>query len=91
MREAASFIASQKASDPAGLLAAATRMAETALRSWAKRRNLVKLSDLDDHQLADIGITREDLRWALNLPFSHDPGLALQDRALRNRGPGWRD
>lgn len=90
MREAASFIARQRAPDPAGLLSAATCLARTALRTWSRRRKLVKLSDLDDHQLADIGISREDLSWALNLPFSHDPSLALQDRAARNHTHGWR-
>jgi len=88
MREAASFIASQKASASEGLLSVATHMARTALRSWTQRRNLVKLGDFDDRQLADIGITREDLGWALNLPYSHDPSMALQERATRRRVQG---
>jgi hypothetical protein len=38
-----------------------------------------------------MGVTREDVRWALDLPFTHDPGIELQRRALRNRHRGWRE
>jgi hypothetical protein len=37
-----------------------------------------------------VGVTREDVRWALDLPFAYDPGVELQRRALRNRARGWR-
>jgi uncharacterized protein YjiS (DUF1127 family) len=36
-----------------------------ALRNWNDRRTVTALSDLDDHLLADIGLTRSDLDWAL--------------------------
>ena len=90
MREAASFIASQGSLAPAGVLTALLREMSTALRSWNKRRQVKTLGEFDDHLLADIGLTREDVRWALDLPFSYDPGVELQRRALRNRARGWR-
>jgi len=90
MREAASFIASQTGLAPAGVLSALLRDVRTAFRSWNARRHLKTLSEFDDHMLADIGITREDVRWALGLPFAYDPGIELQRRALRNRARGWR-
>ena len=90
MREAASFIASQTGSASAGVLSALLRDVSTAFRSWNARRHLKTLSEYDDHMLADIGITREDVRWALGLPFAYDPGIELQRRALRHRAQGWR-
>ena len=90
MREAASFIASRTGAAPEGLLAALAHQALAALRAWNNRRHLSRLSDLDDHLLADLGISREDVRWALDLPFSYDPGIELQKRAMRSRQCRWR-
>ena len=90
MREAASFIASRSNPTSAGLLPILARAAVHLQRAWARRRDLARLREFDDHQLADIGVTREDLRWALTQPFLHDPTAALQHRALRNRARGWR-
>ena len=90
MRDAAAFIATQSSSAPAGILAVFVQAARSSYRAWSGRHKLTSLLDLDDHMLADVGVTREDVRWALELPFSHDPALALQQRALRNRAQGWR-
>ena len=90
MREAASFIASQTRFAPAGALPALLNRVAKATRNWIGRRKLRQITELDDHLLCDIGVTREDVRWALELPFSYDPGLELQRRALRNRTRGWR-
>ena len=89
MRDAASFIASQSSCAPAGVLPAFAQQLRSALRAWRSRRKLTSLLDLDDHMLADVGVTREDVKWALDLPFSHDPGLELQRRALHQRVRGW--
>lgn len=91
MRNAATFIASQRSVAATGLLQGFVRSAMTMVRAWKNRRQLAYLSDLDDHLLADLGLTREDVRSALDLPFAHDPGLELQRRALRNRQLGWRE
>ncbi len=90
MREAASFIASQSRSAPAPILPALLDFAHAAWRGWANRRKLASLSEFDDHMLADIGLSRDDVQMALDLPFAQDPSVELQRRALRNRGRGWR-
>lgn len=63
-------------------------------KAVANRRAVVRLSDLDDHLLRDIGVTREDVRWSLDTPVHVDPShrLALrrlQGKAERRAGP-WR-
>ena len=85
MREAASFIASQQ-SVTAGLLSSLTNTAVRVYRNWKNRREVVLLTELDDHVLEDIGVTRGDVEAALSEPFSYDPSLQLQRIALRNRG-----
>ena len=89
MREAASFIAAQSHSAPAAILPSLLEGARSAWRAWSNRRRLADLSEFDDHMLADLGLTRGDVRRALDLPFAHDPSLELQRRALQNRGRGW--
>ena len=89
MREAASFIASRSGSAEAGVLYAIVDAAKIALKSWINRRRIATLTDFDDHMLADIGLTRNDLREALDLPFSLDVGRELQFRAGRNHRNGW--
>lgn len=90
MREAASFIASQTDCAADGLISGARRLLSSVAHHWKSRSDMARLRELDDHQLADIGITREDLSWALTRPFSHDPTHALEECALRRRGRGWR-
>jgi uncharacterized protein YjiS (DUF1127 family) len=89
MRNAASFIASQSVSSEAGLLLTVLRKAQEVFGAWKSRREVANLSDFDDHLLADIGLTRGDVREALDLPFSYDPGRELQIRASRSRPRGW--
>lgn len=36
------------------------------------------LNSLDDNLLKDIGVTREDVQWAMNLPLSQNASDALQ-------------
>jgi uncharacterized protein YjiS (DUF1127 family) len=45
------------------------------------RRELAHLSDLDDRMLADIGLTRTDLRDAYAEPLWQDPTSMLARRA----------
>ena len=89
MREAASFISSQSGSSEAGLLGDIFNVAREAFRSWQNRRQIASLAEFDDHMLSDIGLNRGDIREALELPFSHDPGRELQYRATRNQRNGW--
>ncbi len=67
---------------------AAARMAKitTAMRH---RRDMELLAGCDDRMLADIGLTRSDLRYALGEPFWRDPGAVLIARA-GDRRAAWR-
>ena len=60
------------------------------MRHWNDRRALTALSELDDYLLADIGLTRSDLDWALHQPSSALPSeelarLVHERRERRNR------
>jgi uncharacterized protein YjiS (DUF1127 family) len=90
MREAASFIASQSTADSAGVLSQLIDRAVRFLQARLHRRAALRLIDMDDHLLNDIGIARTDVQRALNQPFATDPTLELQAIALRNRRRGWR-
>jgi uncharacterized protein YjiS (DUF1127 family) len=89
MRNAASFIAGQNGSFEAGILHTIVRKTQEALEAWKLRRQIATLAEFDEHMLSDIGLTRRDVREALDLPFSHDPGRELQYRAFRHQARGW--
>ncbi|HLN09456.1 MAG TPA: DUF1127 domain-containing protein [Xanthobacteraceae bacterium] len=50
------------------------------------RRDVELLARFDDRMLADVGLTRSDVRYALSEPFWRDPGRVLMCRA-GERGP----
>ena len=52
-----------------------------AIRVGEHRRVLAALAELDDHGLADIGLSRQDLRDVTALPRGADPSLVLAERA----------
>ena len=55
-------------------------------RSWQAKRKLRKFQDLDDYLLNDIGLSRDDLRFGLNLPYDVDPVdelLRVRERRMR--------
>jgi hypothetical protein len=54
-------------------------------RNWKARRRVVQLESYDDFLLADIGVTRAELRWAAGLPLTVNAAVALEDRAFRRR------
>ncbi len=64
-------------------------------RNWAARRAIAKLEEYDDYMLSDIGVRRDDIRWAAGLPLTVNAALALEERAHRQRRagfekhPGW--
>jgi uncharacterized protein YjiS (DUF1127 family) len=51
------------------------------LRVAENRRVLGALGELDDRGLADIGLTRQDLRDVTALPVGADASIALAERA----------
>ena len=48
-----------------------------AFGAWRNRRAMADMRDLDDAQLADIGLSRRDVETALSSPISVDPTLHL--------------
>ena len=52
------------------------------------RRDAMRLAELDDRMLADIGLTRSDLRDAYSEPLWRDPSEVLARRAAERRGAG---
>ncbi len=61
------------------------------LRAYFNRRDLQVLAGFDDRMLADIGLTRGDVRDAVAEPLWRDPTNILvaraQERRLSRRGP----
>lgn len=57
----------------------------TRLANLVRRRKLAPLLYLDDHMLRDMGITREDVLRARNLPLSRDAGEELNRVMLSRR------
>jgi uncharacterized protein YjiS (DUF1127 family) len=69
----------------ASLLALVTYWLKQLARARRHRREANVLAGLDRHMLADIGITRSDLRDAFSEPFWDDPTALLRERALERR------
>jgi uncharacterized protein YjiS (DUF1127 family) len=53
------------------------------VKALTHRRKVTQLLELDDHALADLGVSRGDVLRALSLPLHEDPSTALA--ALVNR------
>lgn len=62
------------------------------VRTWLNRSAINRLQDLDDYQLLDIGLRREDIRDALASTYLADPGLhltiAARERARKHLRSG---
>ena len=57
------------------------------VRVYRARQTMLQLGSLNDHELRDIGLSRQDLRDASALAFDADPSLALRRRSEgRRRG-----
>ena len=69
----------------ASLLSTMTSGIKRIVRARRHRRDVAALAQLDHHMLADIGISRSDLRDAFSEPFWEDPTALLRERALERR------
>lgn len=58
------------------------------IRNWRARRAVTRLDRLDDYMLRDIGVTRDEIRWAAGLPLSVNAALELDERATQRRRAG---
>lgn len=54
-------------------------------RALENRRLLDGMAAMNDHELRDIGLTRQDLRDATALEPGRDPGLLFAARAAKRR------
>lgn len=61
----------------------------TQLRDVERRRKdraaFRQMLNLDDHILRDIGVTREDVIWANNLPLSQNASCQLRKKSQARR------
>jgi uncharacterized protein YjiS (DUF1127 family) len=69
----------------AALLAFATYWSRQIARARRHRRDAAVLAGLDRTMLADLGLTRSDVRDAFSEPFWEDPTALLRERALERR------
>jgi uncharacterized protein YjiS (DUF1127 family) len=69
----------------ASLLSMVAHWLKAIARARRHRRDAVALAGLDGRMLADIGISRSDVRDAISEPFWEDPTALLHERALERR------
>ena len=69
----------------ASLLALVTHWLKSLAKARRNRRDARILAGLDRRMLADIGITRADVRDAFSEPFWEDPTALLRERAMERR------
>ncbi len=50
-------------------------------RAWKNRREFMRLGEMSDAELADIGLVRSDLHVAVGLPLGSDPTVHLSTLA----------
>jgi uncharacterized protein YjiS (DUF1127 family) len=67
------------------LAAAAWARLKQLAQAHANRSGAAVLAEFDDRMLADIGLTRSDVRDAFAEPLWHDPTNLLRARALERR------
>ncbi|OJY42317.1 MAG: hypothetical protein BGP08_15170 [Rhizobiales bacterium 64-17] len=67
------------------LIAVLVRFAKRVVRGVQNRRAAAVLAHLDARMLADIGLTRSDVRDATTAPMWDDPTTLLRTRALERR------
>lgn len=61
-----------------------------AFKSWVNRREVHHLARLEDHNLADIGLSRADIDWAMAQPWHLDATEGLAERvACRRSARRW--
>jgi uncharacterized protein YjiS (DUF1127 family) len=57
-------------------------------RNWQARKRIEDLRTYDDYMLRDIGLTREEVQWAVELPLTVNSTLALEERAFKRQHDG---
>ena len=57
-------------------------------RHWSNRNAFQQMLKLDDHILADIGLTRDDVYWANTLPVERNAVLELDKIRILTKSAG---
>ncbi len=70
---------------PSGLAMLALSALGRLFRAYHNRSATAALDGASDHLLADIGLTRGDVRDSFAEPFWRDPTRLMSDRARRRR------
>ncbi|MBZ9676885.1 DUF1127 domain-containing protein [Mesorhizobium sp. ES1-1] len=60
-----------------------TRWLARLLRAILNRRQVVAMLEMDEHELKDMGLSRQDVRQVLKLPLWLDPSSPLNEVARR--------
>jgi uncharacterized protein YjiS (DUF1127 family) len=70
--------------------ALARTLANRLAATWRHRRDMALLAGLDERALADMGLTRTDIRDAVSQPLWRDPTAVLADRRSDRRRSDYR-
>lgn len=76
-------VATARPAPMAQVFRVAARLAGRMVRAWRERSAMRRLAELSDWQLADIGLTREDLLGAGGGTMENESTRMLQDTARR--------
>ena len=68
-----------------GLLARAAGVIAAFYRGYCNRCAFAALGEVSDHVLADIGLTRDDVRDAFSEPLWRDPTSLMRRRAIERQ------
>jgi hypothetical protein len=68
-----------------GTVVNAILMSPSVIRAYLNRGDVLRMLDMDDRMLRDIGITRADITSSLAGPYSCDPSTRLRIFAVERR------
>lgn len=54
-------------------------------RNWLARRQIRRLADYNTRMLTDMGVTRDEVLWAAQLPISVNAAWELRSRSRSRR------
>ncbi|MEM7427299.1 MAG: DUF1127 domain-containing protein [Pseudomonadota bacterium] len=61
------------------------RTAARWFSNWQARRQVSRLTDFETRLLDDMGVTRDEVRWAAQLPLSVNAAWELRHRSRTRR------
>lgn len=57
------------------------------VKAWLRRRRFAQMRNLNDRQLDDIGLSRDELEWGMRLPLRENAALSVRRRTATSRAP----